>query len=96
MDELAHKLEETTERSIRNDERITKLEDEHKALTELALSVQELATNQSNMKADLNEIKKDIKSITAIPAKRWDGLIEKAVGVLVAGFIAYILASGGL
>ena len=52
MDDLAIKLQETTDRSLRNESRIEKLETDQKALSELALSVQELATNQVNMRDD--------------------------------------------
>ena len=41
MDDLAIKLQETTDRSLRNEARIEKLETDQKALSELALSVQE-------------------------------------------------------
>ena len=94
MEDLAIKLQETTDRSLRNEARIEKLETDQKALSELALSVQELATNQVNMKDDLTQIKKDVRSLITLPTKRWNGVVEKVITLLVGAFVAWLLTSG--
>ena len=94
MDDLAIKLQETTDRSLRNESRIEKLETEQKALSELELSVQELATNQVNMKDDLTQIKKDVRSLITLPSKRWNSVVEKVITLLVGAFVAWLLTSG--
>ena len=94
MDDLAIKLQETTDRSLRNEARIEKLETDQKALSELALSVQELATNQVNMKDDLTQIKKDVRSLITFPSKRWNSVVEKVITLLVGAFVAWLLTSG--
>lgn len=94
MDDLAIKLQETTDRSLRNEARIEKLETGQKALSELALSVQELATNQVNMKDDLTQIKKDVRSLITLPTKRWNSVVEKVITLLVGAFVAWLLTSG--
>lgn len=94
MDDLAIKLQETTDRSLRNEARIEKLETDQKALSELALSVQELATNQVNMKDDLTQIKKDVRSLITLPSKRWNSVVEKVITLLVGAFVAWLLTSG--
>lgn len=94
MDYLAIKLQETTDRSLRNEARIEKLETDQKALSELALSVQELATNQVNMKDDLTQIKKDVRSLITLPSKRWNSVVEKVITLLVGAFVAWLLTSG--
>lgn len=94
MDELAIKLQETTDRSLRNEARIEKLETDQKALSELALSVQELAINQVNMKDDLTQIKKDVRSLITLPAKRWNSVVEKVITLIVGAFVAWLLTSG--
>ena len=94
MDALAIKLQETTDRSLRNEARIEKLETDQKALSELALSVQELATNQVNMKDDLTQIKKDVRSLITLPSKRWNSVVEKVITLLVGAFVAWLLTSG--
>ena len=94
MDDIAIKLQETTDRSLRNESRIEKLETDQKALSELALSVQELATNQVNMKDDLTQIKKDVRSLITLPTKRWNSVVEKVITLLVGAFVAWLLTSG--
>lgn len=91
MESIEVRLQEVADRSLRNEGRIEKLESNQKALSELALSVQELATNQGNMKEDLTEIKSDVKALTSIPAKRWDSIVEKGIAVLIGAFIAWLL-----
>lgn len=94
MDDLAIKLQETTDRSLRNESRIEKLETDQKALSELALSVQELATNQVNMKDDLTQIKKDVRSLITLPTKRWNSVVDKVIALIVGAFVAWLLTSG--
>lgn len=92
MENIDVKLQEVTDRSLRNEARIVKLEENQKALNVLALSVQELADNQVNMKDDISEIKTDVKALTAIPGKRWDGMLDKAIAVLIGAFIAWLMS----
>ena len=94
MENLAIKLQETTDRSLRNESRIEKLETDQKALSELALSVQELATNQVNMKDDLTQIKKDVRSLITLPTKRWNSVVDKVITLIVGAFVAWLLTSG--
>ena len=94
MDDLAIKLQETTDRSLRNESRIEKLETDQKALSELAISVQELATNQVNMKDDLTQIKKDVRSLITLPTKRWNSVVDKVITLIVGAFVAWLLTSG--
>lgn len=96
MDELAMKVQHIEDQCNDHGKRIDKLEESNKALTELALSVEALATNQSNMKEDVKEIKKDIKALTNVPAKRWNTLIDKAITLLAGGFIAWLLSGVNL
>ena len=97
MDEnLAVALQEVKDRSLRNEGRIEKLEENQQALNDLALSVRELATDQDNMKNDITEIKTDVKVLTAKPAKRWDGLVDKLLAALVGAFAAWLLTGGAV
>ena len=97
MDEnLAVALQEVKDRSLRNEGRIEKLEENQQALNDLALSVRELATDQDNMKNDITEIKTDVKVLTAKPAKRWDGLVDKLLAALVGAFVAWLLTGGAV
>ena len=92
MEDIAVKLQEVADRSLRNEGRIKKFESEHQALTELAISVKELATDQVNMKDDIAEIKTDGKAIPVKPARRWDGLVDKLLAALVGAVVAWFAA----
>ena len=95
MDEnLAVALQEDKDRSLRNEGRIKKLEENQQALNDLALSVRELATDQDNMKNDITEIKTDVKVLTAKPAKRWDGIVDKVLYAIIGAFVTWLLYGG--
>ena len=95
MDEnLAVALQEVKDRSLRNEGRIKKLEENQQALNDLALSVRELATDQDNMKNDITEIKNDVKVLTAKPAKRWDGIVDKVLYAIIGAFVTWLLYGG--
>ncbi len=95
MDEnLAVALQEVKDRSLRNEGRIKKLEENQQALNDLALSVRELATDQDNMKNDITEIKTDVKALTAKPAKRWDGIVDKVLYAIIGAFVTWLLYGG--
>lgn len=92
MDDLAMRVQHVEDRCDHHDERISKLEESNKALTDLALSVESLATNQANMKEDVTEIKKDIKGLTSVPGKRWNTLTDKLITLLAGAFIAWLVS----
>ena len=95
MDEnLAVALQEVKDRSLRNEGRIKKLEENQQALNDLALSVRELAPDQDNMKNDITEIKTDVKVLTAKPAKRWDGIVDKVLYAIIGAFVTWLLYGG--
>ena len=97
MDEnLAVALQEVKDRSLRNEGRIKKLEENQQALNDLALSVRELATDQDNMKNDITEIKTDVKVLTAKPAKRWDGIVDKVLYAIIGAFVTWLLTGGAV
>ena len=95
MDEnFAVALQEVKDRSLRNEGRIKKLEENQQALNDLALSVRELATDQDNMKNDITEIKTDVKVLTAKPAKRWDGIVDKVLYAIIGAFVTWLFYGG--
>ena len=70
------------------------MNEEH--VTRLLETVAVLRTEQARMKADLAEIKQDVKSLTLKPARRWEALAEKAALCLVSAVIALALGRIGL
>lgn len=55
-----------------------------------------LQNEQDHIKTDVGEIKDDVKQLVSKPAKRWDGLIDKAIAVVVGAAIGFLLNGGGL
>ena len=73
-----------------------KLEESH---TDVALNeerIKQIKEDVEEVKKDTKEIKKTVQEIKEKPAKRWDGLVDKAVFTLVGVVITYILARLGL
>ena len=95
-DNMLLQLQETTDRSIRNEERIENLETEQSALRELATSVATLATKQGVMEGDVKEIKTDVKNLSGKSGKRWDAMVDKIAWAVMAAVVAFVLGRIGL
>lgn len=91
-----HRLTEVEERSKSNQRRIESMEKRQDNLEELTVVVKGLAIKEENVEQTVTEIKKDVKELTNKPAKRWDGIVEKAVSAVVGGVIGYFLFKLGL
>lgn len=91
MREFAVHLQQVDDRSRSNEHRIEELEKRQNDLEKLTTSVSELSSNQRHIEGDLKEIKADVKTLTAKPAKRWDGLMDKLLFLAAGGFIAWLL-----
>lgn len=87
----AHKRIDRMEK--RQDNLMEKRQDNLDGLTK-AFSV--LQNEQEHIKTDVGEIKDDVKQLVSKPAKRWDGLIDKAIAVVVGAAIGFLLNGGGL
>lgn len=91
-----HRLTAVEDRSKSNTHRIEELEKRQDNLDDLVTTVKVLATREENVENDVKEIKADVKTMAAQPAKRWNGVIDKIIGALVGGIIAYLLVKLGL
>ena len=98
MDEATfdHRLTEVEQRSKSNTHRIDELAKEQKALNELATSVALMTREQKDIREDLSEVKKDVKTLTNLPGKRWNDIVEKIVWLILGGAVAALLAQYGL
>lgn len=93
---IAVKLQEVADRSIRNEGRIKKLENEHEVLHELATSVAVMANKMDSMNASVTTLTNKVDQLESKPAKRWDGIVDKIIWAVCAAVIAFILARIGL
>lgn len=95
-EQLALRLQETTDRSVRNEGRIKKLEAEQGALRDLTTSVAIMAEQLKTMSNSVDTLADKVDTLEDKPAKRWDGLVDKAILVVATAIITFFLARLGL
>lgn len=93
---MALKLQETTDRSVRNEGRIKKLEAEQQVLHQLATSVAVLADQSKTMNKNLSTLSGKVDRLEEKPGKRWDTFIDKLFWGIVGAALAFVLANIGL
>ena len=96
MEELHVQIAEQYQMIKRNTARIEKLEARQDNLDNIVASVTALAQEQDHIKNDVKEIKADVKSLTAKPGKRWEGIVDKIIYVTVGALVALALSHFGL
>lgn len=103
QDELIQKLTETEQRSKSNTHRIDELEQDQKALNQLATSVAVMAQEQQTIRRDvaksgedIKAVRKSIEALQAAPGKRWEKVVEKIILVAVGAVVAWLLARMGI
>ena len=98
MDEIQveRRLAEEEQRSKSNTHRIDELAMEQKAQNELVTSVALMMQEQKTIKNDISEVKKDVKSLTNLPAKRWNDVVEKLVWLVLGGAVTALLVQAGI
>lgn len=95
-EKLALKLQETTDRSIRNEGRIKKLEGENAVLHQLATSVAVMAEQLKTMNSSVSTLTNEVEELKDKPGKRWDSLVDKIFFGIAGALLAFILTKIGL
>ena len=98
MDEaqMEQRLTAVEQRCKSNGHRIDKVEEQQEALNKLATSVALMTQEQKDIKEDILEVKKDVKSLTSLPAKRWNDVVEKLVWLVLGGAVTALLVQAGI
>lgn len=96
IEQVALKLQETTDRSLRNEGRIKKLECENEVLHQLATSVAVMAEQMKNMNTSVSTLTNKVEELEEKPGKRWENLVEKIILTVAAIIVGYILAQVGI
>lgn len=96
IEEIALKLQETIDRSHRNEGRIKKLEGENAVLHKLATSVAVMAEQMKTMNNSVSTLTKEVEELKDKPGKRWEGIVDKIVWAVLAAVIAFLLGRIGL
>ena len=91
-EEVAVRLEDHEHEIGSLKHRMAAVEGNQKALADLTGSVRELTIEQGHLKSDVGEIKTDVKAMLDKPARRWDGLVDKALWLVVGAFLAWLLS----
>lgn len=95
-DEISVKLTETAARCKSNTHRLEEVEKRQDKLDALTASMARMDERQERMDTDVKEIKADVKTITQKSGKRWDGIVDKALWLLIGAAIAALFAQAGV
>lgn len=96
IEDIALKLQETSDRSIRNEGRIKKLEEENATLHSMATSIAVMAEQMKHINESVTTLTEEVEEMKDKPAKRWESLVEKVLWGIVGAMLAYVLAQIGL
>ena len=96
IEDIAVKLQETTDRSTRNEGRIKKLESESAVLHQLATSVAVMAEQMKTMNSSVLTLTTEVEELRDKPGKRWDSLVDKIIWAVAGAVLAYVIAEMGL
>lgn len=94
--EIAEKLVEVEQRSKSNTKRLDNIERQTEAINKLTTSTALMAQEIKTMGGSLNELTTDVKELKAEPGKRWKFVVEKAIYIVVAAVVGFVLARVGL
>ena len=96
MDEYGRRLTAVEERAKSNTHRIDELSKKQEYMTETIKAVAVMASEQTHIKADVAEIKTDVKKLMGRDGKRWEMVVEKVILLAVAAMVGYALMKLGL
>lgn len=89
-------LTECDQRSKSNTHRLDRLEAATEALNKLAVSVEVMGTNLSNMDKTIQKLDKKMEEQEAKPGKRWDELVKTVIGIVVGALLALAFTRMGI
>lgn len=94
--EWERRLSRAEDRCKSNTRRLDEVEKRQEDITELVRSVAAIAQKQTDMDADMKEIKADVKALTGKPGRRWESVAEKALLTAVAALVSWVLLRLGV
>ena len=93
---IALKLQETVDRTARNEARIKMLEGEYRVIYDLATSVAVMAEQVKIMGVNVNSLTEKVDDLEGRPGERWDSIIDKIWLTIIAAIVGFALAQIGL
>lgn len=94
--EIAGRLSAVEQRSKSNAHRLDALERHTEAVNTLATSVAVMAEKVEVTGEKVDGLCTDVQELKAEPGKRWKGVVEKVIYIVVAAVVGFILARLGL
>ena len=94
--EIVGRLSAVEQRSKSNSHRLEALEKQTEAVNRLATSVAVMAEKVETTGEKVDGLCTDVQELKAEPGKRWKGVVEKVVYIIVAAVVGYFLAQIGL
>lgn len=76
--------------------RMDKVEEQSKAINDLAISVKELAINMNAMNEKQEEQGKRLAELESKPGKRWEQVVSIIITTLVGALLGFLLSKWGL
>ena len=95
-EQLIIKLQETADRSLRNEGRIEKLEGENVVIHQLATSVAVMAEQMKTMNTNVSTLTCEMEELKEKPGKRWEGIAEKVIWFFLAALLGFVASQLGL
>ena len=77
-------------------QRLETMENRQKDMEDLISSVAVLAQRMGTVERNISEVTVNVRTLMEKPGKRWDGIVEKAILVVVGAVVAWLLAKVGL
>ena len=84
------------EEDKRQNQRINTLEENVRQIGTLTAAVNELALSMKGMAKEQEKLVEEVNDLKQKPAKRWETIVEQAIGLLVAALVGFLLARLGL
>ena len=95
-EELKERFIELEQRCKSNTHRLDELEKLTNNVSELVTSIKLLAQKQDTSEEKLDTPTEKVDSITSKSGKRWDNIIDTAIGLVVSAIVTFILIKIGL
>lgn len=94
--DLVKEVVEIDQRSRSNAKRLDRLEAIVDSVYELTTSVKLLAEKQDRMATSMDKVSEKVEALESKPAKKWDGLVDKIISILIAAALGFFLAKVGI
>lgn len=94
--EIVRTLSTLEQECKEHDRRLTVLEKQTKAVSELATSVAIMAQKVDGTGRKVDALCADVQGLKDEPAKKWRFVVEKSIYIIISAVIGYILARIGL